>query len=321
MSIFRLATTIFSLTFLVACGGGGGSTVATPTAPTNGGMTVNPLADLTNFVPTENSLTIQAVQGIAGTTDASIVIDEIFEAGSLDRSHATCIDEAGFCQTELPGNRASLRFSKNNITDISLVINNSFFSAYNSEITNGIIIEGITYARGNLIGTRMADNTPVEFQTFAGWLDGSIFGITQIEVGESGNEQYRFGAYHVGVPNTSNPTATESEATSATWAGVTVATIKTDRTFIRGDATITIPDLANADVDLEFDNWRNLDNQQLSSMQAISYEDLMLTRGRFSLVSTGQVEVRGQFYGTGHMEVGGYFNTMDVTGAFGGTRQ
>ena len=136
----------------------------------------------------------------------------------------------------------------------------------------------------------------------------------QITLGESGSEQHRFISYLAGVPATSDPSSTGS----ATWEGAAVATIKADRTFILGDASITV-DFTNTDVDVTLDDWRGLDNQTVSSVSAISYEDLTLTDGAFE--GSGNDQVEGRFYGTGHTEVGGFFNTEMVTGAFGGTRQ
>ena len=142
-----------------------------------------------------------------------------------------------------------------------------------------------------------------------------FFSVTHISIGDSSDRQYRLASNLVGIPATQDPSGTGL----AIWEGVTVATIRANRTFIRGDATITVPDLANADVDVMLDNWRDLDNRELSSMQAISYEDLTLTNGSFE--GSGNDQVEGRFYGTDHAEVGGFFNTETFTGAFGGTRQ
>ena len=56
----------------------------------------------------------------------------------------------------------------------------------------------------------MADSSPLEFQTFTGSLDGSVFGFTKVKIEASGNELYRFFAYNVGTHDSSsatNPTA------------------------------------------------------------------------------------------------------------------
>ena len=223
-----------------------------------------------------------------------------------------------------------MAFTRDNLADISLITKNAYFSDSNyiSEITNGITIEGIegiTFARGNLTGTRAADSSPLEFKTFAGWLDDSIFGTIQISIGspDSDDKQYQFISYNVGVYDAvtfTNPTATGSETTSAAWEGATVASVKASREFIFGDATVTV-NFTDTNVDLEFDNWRDLNNQKLSDMDPITYENAVLGSGRFSLMRNGITRAFGRFYGTGHTEVGGHFNTEDIEGAFGGTRQ
>ena len=334
----RLTAIILSLTILVACGGGGSAATMTPTTTGNpntpptggggGGGVANPLADLANFMPTTSS-SIQAVQNIADATDASIDISEIFEAGSLDKHDGTigCSSRTGNCFLALPGADNTMTFKKDNLTDISLIGNTAFFSAssYGSEITNGIPIEGIegiTFARGKLTGTREVDSETLEFESFAGWLGGSIFGIIQIAIGET-NTQHQFISYGAGIYDADtaiNPTATGTETTSARWEGATVASIKASREFIFGDATVTV-NFTDTNVDLEFGNRRNLDNQEISNMELITYEDAELGQGRFSLIKNNNTEAFGRFYGTGYTEVGGWFNTIEVTGAFGGTRQ
>ena len=328
MNICRLTVITLSLTLFVACGGGGGSSNTAVSTPTNTPTPENPLADLANFMPTTPS-SIQAVQKITDASGVSIDVGDLFEAGSLapDGDGGACFMRSGNCFLQLPGNSDSLSFGKDNLTDVSLIKNNTYFSTsnYSSEITNGITtedIEGITFARGNLTGTRMADSDPLEFQTFAGWLNGSVFGVIQVSVGED-NPERRFISYGAGVFDEStaiNPTATGTETTSATWTGATVATIKSSREFIFGDATIIV-NFMDTNVDLMFDNWHNLNNQMLSSMQPITYEDVQLAKGGFSLRKNNNTEAFGRFYGTDHAEVGGWFNTETVTGAFGGTRQ
>ena len=335
LDLLRLIVINLSLILLVACGGGGsgGSSTATmtpttgnPNTPPTGGddRDINPLADLANFMPTTDS-SIQDIQNITSTTGAVIDTSDVFESGSLNTASDTNCVSIG-CTVTLQGTDTTATLLKDNLTDISLITNNRYFSdsSYSSEITNGVPIEGITFARGKLTGTRAADSSPLEFETFTGWLDGSVFGVTQVKIGASdGNELYRFFTYNVGVYDSAtsiNPTATGSETTSATWEGATVASIKASREFIFGEATITA-NFMDTNVDLEFDNWRDLDNQELSNMDAITYQDAEFANGRFSLRRNNITEAFGRFYGTDHAEVGGWFNTEDVTGSFGGTRQ
>ena len=338
MNILRLIAIALPMMLLIACGGGGGGgstatmtptttppTTGDPNTPPTGGGNVNPLAGLADFESSAGHSSIQAIQDILNPDGIVINVGNVVEAGNLNFVAVLC--PGGFCSGTLPGAANTVTFRKDNLTDISLISETAFFSSssYSSEITNGVTIEdieGITFARGNLTGIRAADSSPLEFESFAGWLDGNIFGVTQITIGASGSEQYRFISYGAGsydADTAINPTATGTETTSARWEGATVASIKASREFIFGDATVTV-NFTDTNVDLEFGNWRDLDNQELSSMEPITYADARLANGRFSLRRNNVTEAFGRFYGTGHTGVGGWFNTMDVTGAFGGTR-
>ena len=323
MNICRLALITLSLTLLVACGGGGGSTAAAPTTPTNGSeRTVNPLANLTNFVPTENSSSIQAVQGIVSTGAPRINTGRIFEEGNSDGVETTC--NMNGCIALLPGTTVTLPFLNNIVTDISLVSNfPSFFSdsSYSSEITNGITIEGIegiTFARGKLTGTRDEDDTPLAFETLAGWLNGSVFGVTQIAIGASDStQQHRFIPYNAGIPTGSDPSGTGS----ATWEGAAVATVKADRTFVQGDATVTIADLASPTVEVLLEDLQDINDPEGSDEHNFRFRGMSLDgSGGFDTLA-GPAKLEGRFYGTDHTEVGGWFSNNMLTGAFGATKQ
>ena len=311
MNIFRITLIAFSLAILVNCGGGGGGGTAavTPTPRT--------VSLPTSFQPIENSPTLQDVEEAALIDDVADDIDllssDLYEAGNTNKTDVTC--NAG-CPLPLPSFALGVATSHvpsgstGLLTDLSFIV----ILGGTSEVTRSVEFGDVTLALGRRMGTTEGVN--YRFETFAGWLDGSVFGTTQIEIGETGSEQRRFVSYIVGLPPTSNPTGTGS----AIWEGAVVATIKADRTFILGDATVTIPDLANADVDVMLDNWQMTNGEEISDMAAISYEDLTLTNGSFTSSASNE-QISGQFFGTNHAEVGGFFNTMDVTGAFGGTRQ
>lgn len=298
---------VLPVVLLMACGGGSG-----------GSENVNPL---TQFRPTANSSSMEAVEAITELYAVIPLFSKLAEAGNFGNEVGHIAypgTKGGAYVVALPGVDHGVTFTLQGFGNLSLVPNDtSLFSEYGSRITNSLTVGDATLARGSLT-TMIQRDTPLEFETFAGWFDSSVFGTTQIAVGASGNEQYRFISYIFGVPNTSKPFAIGAE-TLATWEGATVASIKADRTFIRGDAIITVPDLDNADVDVILNNWRNINGQAVSSVQAISYEGLMLTNGGFQ--GSGDEQVEGWFFGANHVEVGGHFNTVDVMGAFGGTRQ
>ena len=346
MNTIRMILVALPMTLLLACGGGGGGSAAptTPTTmmpppdntpdpnmpPTGGGGTPNPLANLANFESSTGHSTIQMVSEIATKSNVNLLTSNVAEVGNFGSEENTnCIPSANVCAVpRLPNDdlTASLRIGQlitSRVSDISLIPQTPayFFGDYTSMVTAGVSNSNVTLARGNLMGTRVSDEVgrsvagaPIEVQSFAGWLDGSIFGTTQISAGTSGSEEYRFVSYLVGVPATANPSSTGS----ATWEGAAVATVKADRNFILGDATVTV-NFTDTNVDLMFDDWRGLDNQAVSGMEAITYQNLDITDGTFE--GSGNEQVEGRFYGDGHTEVGGFFNTQTVTGAFGGTRQ
>ena len=304
MNRIRMITIALPVTLLLACGGGGGGG--------GGAVAVNPL---TTFVEAEDdNPTIQAVVEIAGEPNVTTGVDLLYS--DIDTNTACPADVT--CFLSLPGDPGDLIAGINPMASNSFIFfGSSYFAgrSFDSRVTPSVNVNGATIARGRVTATRATDDAPLTFETFAGWLDDSFFSVTHISIGDSDDRQYRFASNLAGIPATQDPSGTGS----ATWEGVTVATIKANRTFIRGDATIIIPDLANPDVAVTLDDWRNLDNQAVSSVSAISYQDLTLTNGSFE--GSGNDQVEGRFYGTGHTEVGGFFNTETVTGAFGGTRQ
>jgi len=92
--------------------------------------------------------------------------------------------------------------------------------------------------------------------------------------------------------------------------------------FIHGEATATV-DFVNSDMDLTFSNLVDLNdanrNSALNGMNW-TWQNLSLTDGVFrSGSSTNQI--KGQFYGPNHEEVGGTFERNQVIGAFGAARQ
>ena len=201
-----------------------------------------------------------------------------------------------------------------------------FTENFISRISSTATIGDVSFARGSLTATRQHDKAPLEFQTFAGWLDSGIFGTIRVKVGESGSEQHLFTSYYTwDWDEGTRPSGTGS----ATWEGAAVASIKDVAaiidgwSFIRGDATIDIDDLANPDVDLRFDNWKTIDGREVS-LPATTFENISLRfdgRG-FELrggETTGRAE--GWFHGENANKVSGHFQDDTLAGAFGAVRQ
>ena len=119
---------------------------------------------------------------------------------------------------------------------------------------------------------------------------------------------------------------------SATWTGVMVGMADLASTALRrarpdvllGDATITIDDLADPDVDVLFTNIHNV--TEATRQHDMSWEDLPLENGlfgEFSRKSDGEHYdyLVGMFTGPGQQEVGGKFLRDGITGGFGARRQ
>ena len=314
----------------------------------------------------------------------TLYVSPVTEIGKYDGSeqYTNCTSTLS-CYTRLPGDPVSrpalhsvflywvlpdppkMRFfdinSSSAITDLSLITKSPgvidghysdghtpYFAdlSYESRTTPTATIGDVSFARGHLTAIRKYNNTPLEFQTFAGWLDGSIFATIQMSIGDSGvssRDRYRFVSYYLrGSGDSTAPSGTGS----ATWEGAAVASIKDivsikdGWSFIRGDATIDIDDLANPDVDLRFDNWKTIDGREVSLL-ATTFDNVPLTErqgydydtqtyfkdgyyGSFKeRVGTEgyRYRVEGWFHGENGREVGGIFNTETLSGAFGAVRQ
>ncbi|MEG9862918.1 MAG: hypothetical protein V6Z81_10615 [Parvularculales bacterium] len=276
-----------------------------------GAFKADPAHPLTVFAAAAGSTSLAALQSRAGATGVNLVFGGSAEAGAGNfgsEMATTCFSNT----CGVPVNSSSnVTFGLSNVSNLSLTTSGITIST--SMITQGFAAHGVTLARGRSSGTRFTNSVALE--TFGGWAAASAFGAVQIAQGAVGSEIHRFTSYTVGVPSGSNPAAG-----FATWSGGAVASVKADRTFLRGDATITLDlsDSANPTVDVMLDTWLGIDGTAMSSVAAVSYANLALAGGAFSGTSPQQIE--GRFYGTTHSEVGGIFNTATLNGAFGGTR-
>ena len=71
---------------------------------------------------------------------------------------------------------------------------------------------------------------------------------------------------------------------------------------------------------VELENLRDINDPEALQTRSFTFRDLSLD-GNGVFKQTRLIQVEGRFYGTGHEEVGGWFNGDEVTGAFGGTRR
>ena len=161
------------------------------------------------------------------------------------------------------------------------------------------------------------------YTAYGGWLDHNFF----IAGSAEGNVSSARGIVRVGVPlamSIGDATGTNpaSAVGSATWSGVMVgadvsATASRFNT-IRGDADLTIADLAAPSLDVAFTGIRDTDaGGQRADM---IWTGIPLTGGSFDSGFDGN-SIQGKFYGPNHQEVGGIFERDKVIGAFGAKRQ
>ena len=184
----------------------------------------------------------------------------------------------------------------------------------------------------------------VDSLTFGGWLDYTHFNVTLTrwctvgapgcaETGDSDDVGLLYaGGSVLGHMDGRYSGTTPTGRGSATWTGVMVGMEDLASTALRrarpdvllGDATITIDDLADPDVDVLFTNIHNVTGA--TRQHDMSWEDLPLEDGlfgEFSLESDGERydHLVGMFTGPGQQEVGGEFRMDGIAGAFGARRR
>ena len=196
-------------------------------------------------------------------------------------------------------------FSLAEIYDPS-IINDESLEGYDAQVQAVMVDEGVTLVQGRS-AARGDGGTPFTFQTYAGWIDGSVFGIGLLSVTEGSNTTNRLTSYSFGDASGSNPTAIGSE-TSAMWTGAVVLYRRNESEIVEGSITVDIDDLSSPDVDATI----NL------GFISSRYDNMPLMNGTFE-EENGQI--RGSFYGDNHEEVGGVISTTNDYGAFGATRQ
>lgn len=167
-------------------------------------------------------------------------------------------------------------------------------------------------------GTTTFSGLSIERYGYGGWMEHSFFVVESGAIMDG--PALLEGAvltypYSVGAASGTNPIATGG----ATWNGVMVGmdTMADDGDPVQGDATIRIGDFPNPMIDVTFRNVHNLVDE--STYEDMTWTGLGVTDGRFG-GGTGTKTIEGQFYGTGHEEVGGAFTYDAILGAFGASR-
>lgn len=320
-SIFRVACLVFPIILLVACSGSGNSGANigddgrdnfSPTTPTvSRSYPLNSASARTvvdGDIPTSRtSAQISKIAADISTEADTLMVTDLALSTATGFTEHTTTCSAGGCTA------SGVISGENSVIELGITAptfgNHPGFS-YSAQpvMTKG----GVETVQA--VSRSLAEGTQRTHVTYAGWLDGSIFGISDLRFEEDGEEIMRYGAgFSAGNDSGTNPAGTGS----ATWNGLMIGGTKQADHVIQGDATIDIDDLASPDVDIIFSNVRNL-NTGLNIADMI-WTDLAVTNGRFNSTANGEIE--GTFYGTTHQEVGGIFNRAEIIGGFGAVRQ
>ena len=156
-----------------------------------------------------------------------------------------------------------------------------------------------------------------DYESLAGWLDYSAFGIEVFTVvsGVSDGVDLKGtifgGGYSLGDATGTTPTG------NATWTGKmfggdTSSTAHRGKR-IQGDATLTF-NLSQSDLDVAFTNIQDIDAER--QHKNIAWQNVPVTSGSFSNGIDGN-SIDGRIYGPNHEEIGGIFERNQILGAFG----
>ncbi len=266
---------------------------------------------LTVFNPAASSPALTAIRTHTEASSANFFLGRVAEAGNFGN------ERWGNCSTvscNVYVGNTSITFEKFSASNLSLINTTRYsLTELSSLISDSVSIDGISYVRGKTTGSNYNDTVRYEFESFGGWTDGSVFAAVHFAQATASGEIHRFVPYTLGVVSGSHPTSG-----TAIWRGGAIASVKDDRTFIRGNATVTV-DFTDTDVDVLLDGWHGTDGAPMPSIGAVSYMDMdIVSQGRF--YGTLPEQFAGRFYGSDHGEVGGVFNTPALNGAFGAVR-
>ena len=334
MSIFRLTAVAVSLTLFSACGGGGGGGAAGGGGG-GGGIALEPLPPfLVNRVNATASVRGETPESI---TSAGIEREFVSRAGAANRLIGDIFNLRDGQRIDLDADCTGGRDCEVNFTSGGRQHRNVFSLDNFGNIPE---IEGVDLTRFNeeyeavmtdgevrLVQLRNAGRSSrdaiLEFQSYGGWLENSVFAF-QVETLEGSADEgtaVLLTSYSFGNESGTRPAA------ALQWSGVVVGTSTGEgmRHVIHGDAAveylISDPEILD---NIVFRNVINLNNSQPVSLGPnntdLRFQNVpLMPDGRFVL-SNGDGDIEGVFYGGGHEEVGGIFHTNTYIGAFGAIR-
>lgn len=303
---------VFSLTLLVACGGGGSSGTALQPLPTaiNAGS-ARMVVD--GSLPPDMTTTEieRALQSMSVTADTLLISDIVSLSGVRANGGVSCTGRA--CTGSV--NSDTIRFSLDDF-DGNLGVNNEVLDAdnrslagYNEEYRLVMTDEGVTLGQKRSAG--WMGNESFQFQSYGGWIENNVFAV-QYETATGGAETLTWlTSYSFGKESGLNPTG---NVAAITWEGVMVGMNTETGHFVHGDAGIVYVIGVNT-LNALFSDIKNLSDG--SDVGRVVFQSVMPTNGNFE---SANGEIKGSFYGTNHEEVGGVFNKDNIIGAFGAMR-
>lgn len=190
-------------------------------------------------------------------------------------------------------------------------------------------VHGVPLVEG--FGLRTTGERAFRAKFYGGWLEEGAFFVNRaiLTVRDQRGQPIGLGtvfdASALGVANDVAPAVTQN--ISGTWKGMMVGTDVSDNVtrgqFVRGDATLSIDDFANPDVDVAFSNLHDLETgAKLDGRSIPAWEDIPLDGGAFGEKPVGSIDyIQGQFVGENHAGVVGVFERSEIIGSFGAARQ
>ena len=327
MNTLRLTIITLSLTLLVACGGGGSGTSATRVEPLPSPLiasaNVEEIRTLVGGTPPDSSAPSPSqigttVFGIAERSDG-LRFKEI-ATGLIEASRTiTCTPGDTMCNVVIDdgmcmGNMCTPRYPIHEVDAPFFFVGDEGLEGFNSQYSIVMTDETIPLLQAQAAG-RIEGVGRLEFQSYGGWLQDSVFVIERQSAMRGGEMVTRLASYSFGDAAETNPTGTGS----ATWRGVMIGVHSNTNHLVQGVAEIEIFNLSlsNNFADVTFNSVKNLHNG--AAIDTFGWANLPLMDGGFG-TSSQNGSISGNFYGDGHEEVGGIFDRNDIIGAFGAKR-
>ena len=190
-------------------------------------------------------------------------------------------------------------------------------------------IHGVPLVEG--FGLRTTGERAFSAKFYGGWLDAGAFFVnrTILTVRDGRGQPIGLGtvfdASALGVA--SDVTPATAQGMSGTWKGMMVGADVSDNVtrgqFVRGDATLSIDDFANPDVDVAFEHLHDLETgARLDGRHIPAWEDIPLDSGAFGEKPVGGRDyIQGRFVGESHGGAVGVFERSEIVGSFGAARR